>query len=183
MSDPTRKEAVSFQAAAPGTISGLQLALIARMKLLAAALWDLPTKTGADADDVPVHFGWLPPVKSGDAPRFPYLLVRPHGGEDSIPGGQQTASAAFDIIIGVYTDTDDGEQDLLHVIDAIRIDLAAAPELADTAYSHTGPLTWDLITDADPRRSTRPEWLAVVTTNWTLPRPRRVEARNPEATE
>lgn len=168
-----RIEAALANAAAPGTLAALHLAIKARMEVVAAAFPLLETKTSTRAPTV--IDGWLPPKPGKNAEVYPFLLVRFTGGNDTEQGAEQNATAAFDIVIGTYSDSDNGWLDLLLVIDAIRVDLNAAPAIAGTAFEHTGPLVSKI-----PQEQTRPEWLGVVTTNWTIPRAQRVEARNPQ---
>jgi hypothetical protein len=175
VSDPTRLEAASYRAAPGTTISDLHKAVKARMTLIAADAWWLATKT---TERAPVIFdGWAPP-KTADAEQFPFITIRPAEGEDSVQGADQESTATVAIAIGVYRDEDDGWLDLVRVIDAIRLDLAEAPAIAGTAFEHKGPLAWQLHDE-----SKRPQWLGHVTTTWTIPRPRRVEALNPQIEE
>lgn len=163
--------AVHAGVAAPGTICALHNALKTRLNVVAAGLPRFETKTSARAPSV--IGGWLPP-KPLEGEQFPFLIVRPRAGEDTEQGADENASASFDIIIGTYSDTDDGWFDVLLLVDAIRDDLLAQPTIEGTAYEHFGPLRWEI-----PEQQPRPQWFGTVTTNWRLPRPRRVEARNP----
>ncbi len=100
--------------------------------------------------------------------------MRPRTGSDAVQGAGQDATATVEIIIGTFLDEEDGWIEVVKIIDAIRIDLAAAPVLAATAFEQSGPLTWELLEE-----QARPQWLGKVTTIWTIPRPRRNESRNP----
>lgn len=172
MSDPTRLEAASYQAAAPCTLVALHAAVKGRMEEVAAAFWGLATKTSTGAPIV--VDGWLSP-KTPEGEQFPFILVRPRSGVDSVQGSGENAIATIELRIGTYLDEDNGWLEPLKLIDAIRDNLGAAPTIAGTAFEHTGPLKWEL-SDEQPR----PQWLATVETIWTLPRPARVEARNPQ---
>lgn len=174
MSDPTRLEAASYRAAAPGTLAALHLAVAARMEAIAAPFWTQPTKTAGTERAPTVVNGWLPP-KTPDAEQFPFLIVRPRTGTDSEQGADQDATATVEVIVGTYLDADDGWFEVLKIIDAIRGELASAPVLAGTAFEHKGPLAWEL-----PEHQPRPQWFGTVTTIWNIPRPRRVEQRNPQ---
>jgi hypothetical protein len=134
---------------------------------------ELKTKTGVRKPTV--IDGWLPPKSAADDERFPFLIVRPSSGEDSAQGADETARAVMQIIVGTYDDTDDGWQDVAHLIDAIRFDLGAAPGIQGTGFEQVGPLTWTI-----PEEQPRPQWFGIVTTNWNLPRPQLVENRNPQ---
>lgn len=155
---------------AAGTLIDLHKAIRARLALVAAAFWGLQTKLAypLNTREPTVHDGWLPPKLGPDDEQFPFLIVRPRSGVDSPQGADQDSRATVEIIAGTYSDTDDGWHDALLLIDAIRQSLAGSPVLADTPFEHTGPLTWDL-----PADQPRPQWLATITTTWTLPRPRR----------
>ncbi len=129
-------------------------------------------KTKSDAQRAPALLdGWLPPK---DLEVFPFVIVRPRSGVDSVQGAEQDAKETIELIVGTYSDENDGWKDVLQVLQAIRQDLAAAPTIANTAFEHVGPLTWDI-----PEEQARPQWLGRATTIWQIPRPRRVEARNP----
>jgi len=167
-----RLQADLAQAASPNAIPGLHEALKARMAAIVAGFDGLSTKTGKRAPSI--IDGWLPPKAGSDAEDYPFILVRPSSGLDTEESAEQHAEAKFKIIIGTYSDTDDGWIDLMLIVDAIRFDLGAAPVLQGTGFEQVGPLTWEI-----PEEQPRPEWLATVTTNWILPRPRRVDARNP----
>lgn len=171
MSDADRIAAAQANAAASSTLSGLHRALKERMEEVASAFWGLATKTTTRAPQV--VDGWLAP-KTSALEDFPFLIVRPVNGIDSQQGADEDATATFDVIIGTYSDTDDGFLDVLAVIDAIRDSLAASPNLGG-AYEHIGPLGWRLPED----QQARPQWLGVATLVFLLPRPRRVDARNP----
>lgn len=152
------------------TTAGLQRALFVRMQAVAARFPLFETKEEGSRRAPTVRHGWLPPKADADAKDFPFILVRPRSGEDSEQGQDENARATMAIVIGSYSDTDDGFMDVQLVIDAIRESLAAFPVLEGTAFEHVGPLRWEI-----PDEQPRPQWFGVVTTIWNLPRPRRVE--------
>jgi hypothetical protein len=174
VSDPTRLEAASYKSVGPGTLQGLQVALMARMALVAAAFWTLETKVTGTERAPQVIDSQLPPMATPEAQRFPFIVVRLRSGADSPQAGDQHATAKAELVLGTYSDSDTGNADLRQLIDAIRLSLDAQPILEGTGFEHSGPLEWDL-----PDEQPRPLWLGVVTTNWTLPRPRRVDAPDP----
>lgn len=159
---------------AASTLAQLHGAIKARLAVVAAAFPLLETKTANSPRPPSVIDGWVPP-KVTDVEMFPFMIVRPSEGSDSEQGADENATARIDIVIGTYSDTDDGWLDVMLLIDAIRNDFGSAPAIDDTAFEQTGPLTW-----AIPEAQPRPQWFGTVKTIWTLPRPRRVEARNPE---
>jgi hypothetical protein len=162
-----------MRVAAGLSLKDLHAAFKLRLQVLAAAFPRFETKTDARAPQV--IDGWLPPKAGIDAERFPYLILQPRSGADSEQSAAQDGRATFDVVLGTYSDTDDGYLDVLELIEAVRQDLGSQPTLAGTAFEQTGPLTWEI-----PEEQPRPQWIGRVTTNWTVPRPRRVEARNPE---
>lgn len=169
-----RLQAAQHRAAAPATILDLHAAIKLRLAdpSIAAAFWMLSDKTGADHAPTIVD-GWLPPkTPTATATQFPFLIVRPRVGVDSQQGADQDALATVDVVIGTYSDTDDGWFDVARVIEAIRHSLAERPALEHTAFEHTGPLSWEI--EEEPAR---PQWLGTVTTVWTIPRPRRAPAK------
>jgi hypothetical protein len=172
MSAEERLAAASMYAASPRTLAGLHAAVRGRMVTLAAGV-EFETKTGRRAPTV--VDGWLPPKVASEEERYPFLIVRPRAGQDSEQGGDENARATIEIIVGTYGDKDDAWFDLLTLIDAIRNDLGASPAIQATAFEQVGPLAW-----AIPDEQTRPQWIGTVTTNWSLPRPLRVENRNPQ---
>jgi hypothetical protein len=175
MSDADRRAAARANAAGPRTVAALHGALKARLESVAAG-FSLETKVEGAPRAPTVIDGWLPP-KTGDdvdSSRFPFLLVRPRSGVDTQQAGDESATASVQIIIGTYSDEVDGWLDVMMLIDAIRVDLGAEPAIQGTAFEHVGPLSWEL-----QEQQPRPQWFGSVTTQWNLPRPRRVEARNP----
>lgn len=174
MSDADRRAAAQSNAVGPRTVAALHGALKARLTAVVSG-FSLKTKTAYRSPSV--IDGWLPPktAEDVDVDRFPFLLVRPRSGADSPQGGDENATAAFQIIIGTYSDEVDGWLDVMLLIDAIRDDLGAEPAIQGSAFEQIGPLTWEL-----QEQQPRPQWFGSVTTQWNLPRPRRVEARNPQ---
>ena len=166
-----RVEAARSLAAAPSSIMGLHLRLKERIEAVAAGYPLFPTKSGERAPTV--IDGWLPPRES-EVDQFPFMILRPKSGNDSAQAADENAVAVFDIIVGTYSDDDDGWLDVAILIDAIRADIGAAPAIVGTAYEHVGPLAWQI-----PEQQPRPQWFGTVTTVWQIPRPQRVEARNP----
>lgn len=172
MSDADRRAAARENAAAPSTIAGLCERLRQRLEPVFSGFWMFETKD-PNVKRAPSVIGGLPP-KTADGLEFPFVLVHPRSGEDTEEGAQQEARAAVDLVIGTYSDSDDGWMDVAIVIDAIRADLGADPVIAGTLFEHKS-LTWEI----PPQDQARPQWFGRVSTNWILPRPMRVEARNP----
>lgn len=156
--------------AVPGTIVGLHAAIKDRLASI-VQYRDLSTKDPADRKVPTVIDGWLPPKEGASAEQFPYLLVRPKSGNESPPGADQNATATFEIIIGCYSDTDDGFLDVIGLIDAIRYDFNDSPVLASN-YEQIGPMTWELEIAA------RPQWLGSISTIWQIPRARREDPQD-----
>lgn len=173
MSEEERLAAARANAAGASTLAGLHVALKARVAEIAEAHPLYESKTGTKAIAVVDH--QLPPKEAGGDDVYPFMIVRPANGEDTAQGATEESTAIVKIIVGTYHDDDDGLLDVLNLIDALRIDFAEEPVLEGTAFEQRGPLLWE-VPDVQPR----PQWLGVVTTNWSLPRPQRVEARNPQ---
>lgn len=166
--------------AGPGTIVGLHEAVKARMTAIAARFDGFLIEKINDADAggaraPSVLDGWLPPKANAGDKQFPFILVRPRQGTDTEQSAEQNATAQVDIIVGTWSDDDAGWLDVALVIDAIRQDLDEQPAIQATGFEQTGPLTWEI-----PEEQPRPQWFGKVHTVWTIPRPQRVEARNPE---
>lgn len=176
-------------AAGAGTLVGLHRAVKARMESVAEAFWGLETKTTNRAPRV--IGGWVVP-KGPLVEEFPFIIVRPSSGSDSSEEQNDRARipdavATFKLIVGTYSDDDDGFLDVLNVIDAIRHSLLSAPTLllADeqdedqaTACEHVGPLLWELPASNPDESQPRPQWFGVVTTTFRLPRPEREPTEN-----
>ncbi len=168
----TQHEAAAYKAVGGGSLVALHEALKARLAGIAAAYPLLDTKSGRQR--VAQVFEFLLPPKDPKTPeseQFPFFLVRPRRGRDSEQGAAQDATADVQIVVGTWSDTDDGGVDLLHLIQAVRADLDAEPTLAGTAFEQTGPLTWET-----EEQQPRPEWIGQIVTTWTIPRPRRVSS-------
>ncbi len=163
--------------ATASSLAALHVAIVARMTAIAATLPLLGTKapepavdTGVPQERAAAIYEYDPPPKSAenkDSPRYPFLCINPKRGRDSLPGTEEQSTATVEITVGTYSDTNDGGTDVLLIIEAIRRDLGSRPKLEGTAFSHLGPLDWD----TPNLGATRPQWLGVVTTVWTLPRP------------
>ena len=144
----------------------------AASSLIACDFQSLQTETSTRA---PVVFpGWVPP-KPIEGEQYPFLIVRPVSGADSEQSAEENATANFQIIVGTFSDTDDGWIDVMLLIDAVRNSFGSEPAIKGTSFEQTGPMTWNI-----PQEQPRPQWIGIVNTIWTIPRPRRVEARNPE---
>lgn len=195
MSTGTRQAtAIAAGAIPPRSLMGLHQQIKARLQVVAAKFPLLQTETAPGEtilQRAPVVLdGWLPPKRAAADPtadpavqamagkQFPFMLVRPVSGVDTWEGSDQTSNATFKIIIGTWSDDDDGWLDIMLIVDAIRDDLAGAPTIQGTGFEHNGPIAWEL-SEEQPR----PQWLGVVTTIWTLPRMRRVDNLFPELTQ
>jgi len=163
-----RRETAQALAIAPNTIAGLTAAIRARMAVVVARFPLFETKTDGTRRAATVVDGWLPPKPESE--QFPFLIVRPNSGVDSPQGAEQDARATVTIVVGTFSDTDDGAADVTILIDAIRSELGERPTILGTTYEHVGPLTWDI-----PDQQSRPQWFGTVTTTWNIPRPRRVD--------
>jgi hypothetical protein len=166
-----RTDAALALAGAPGTIAGLLGSLILR---LTGVMGRFALETKTDRRVPSVVAGWLPPKEDTDAEDFPFVLVRPKSGTDTEQNADQNGTVIMELIVGTYSDTDDGFVDVTLLIDAVRDDLNSAPVIDGTAYEHIGPLTWEI-----PEQQPRPQWFGRVLTNWQIPRAMRIEARNP----
>lgn len=174
----TLVEATTYKQASPATISDLHTALMQRMAIVADRYWGMSSKSAYPLNTraPSIVDGWLPPKSGPEVEQFPFIEVRPRSGEDSIEGADQQAVAVFDLIIGTYSDSDTGWHDVMILVDAIRDEVGSRPRLVgnvdgvdiQTAFQHVGPLSWEI-----PAEQPRPQWFGVVTTRWSLPRPRR----------
>lgn len=163
MSDAERRAAAAANDASRCTLVGLQHDLMARMETMVEAFWYLSTKTTKRKPRV--IGGWLPPKSATED--FPFILVRLRSCVDADDG----AEATVEIIVGTYSDTDDGYLDVVALLDAIRLDLLGAPIVGE-AFEVIG----DLKSELDEQQC-RPEWGGKVTATLRLARPVRVLPR------
>jgi hypothetical protein len=170
VSDADRIAAARANAAAASTLVGLHRALKARLAEIAAPFWWLETKS--TRREPQIVDGWLAP-KTSAVEDFPFLIARPVNGIDSQQGAGEDSTATFDVLIGTYSDADEGFLDVLAILDAIRDSLGADPVIGG-AFEHVGPIGWRV-----PEEQARPQWMGVATLVFLLPRPQRVDARNP----
>lgn len=173
MSDPTREEAVAYRAAAGSTLVDLVRAVAARVLVVFADATHLATRSGDTAAPA-VYIGDLPPKSGADSDRFPWAIVRLFASTDTEESGVQMAQAVVGVEIGTYSDDAEGVLDLVALCDRVRLSLLGEPILNGTAFEHVGPLSVDI-----PEQQPRPQWLGAITTIWRLPRPARIEARDP----
>jgi hypothetical protein len=88
--------------------------------------------------------GWLPPKTGADVEVSSRSCSCARARATTRAGRRSERDRRVDIVIGTYSDTDDGWLDVLLLIDAIRADLGAEPAIAGTAFEHFGPLTWEI---------------------------------------
>jgi len=102
--------------------------------------------------------GWLPPRRTDDEPRVPYLILRPTKGTDSDDGSRLTVR----LLLETFSEDVAGWQDLTNVVQRIRNALNGGRTLGPFFLES---LDWELF-DEQPL----PQWGAIVTTTWTQPR-------------
>lgn len=169
MSDADRIAAdVAAGAAPPAGLMALHEAIKGRLAPVAERFWGFKTKSGQPRAPQLLD-GWVPP-KLPDLEAFPFLIVRPLGGDDGEQGADQKSTVDVDLVLGVYGDENDSWLDLMNLIDAIRDDLLTVPTIDGTLFEATGPHKWE-----QEQQQPRPQWLAVYHTKWTIPRPDRRE--------
>jgi hypothetical protein len=120
----------------PATLLGLHDAIEERLARGRRAFPLMETKTERRAPTV--VDGWLPPKKGRrDAGRgaFPVPHRAPGDRSRQRAGRRRERDAVVEVVIGTYSDTDDGWLDVALIIDAIRADLGAAPTIDGTASS------------------------------------------------
>ena len=105
---------------------------------------------------------YLPLKGSTDTADFPFVIVRVMSQEDT----QGESKLVVKLIVGVHAeDIAKGPGDLMNVIERIRQALFKK-RVIDKRFRVEYPFAWDA-----PDEQPYPEWLAVITTNWTMPRP------------
>jgi len=106
--------------------------------------------------------GYLPLKGTTDTADFPFTIIRLSSGEDTNERGKVMVK----IILGVYAeDISQGSGDLQNIIERIRQALFKK-RVIDKRFRIEYPFSWEV-----PDEQPYPEWLAVITTNWTVPRP------------
>lgn len=105
---------------------------------------------------------YLPLKGTTDTADFPFVIVRMSSEEDT----GDRAKVTVKIIVGVYAeDIAQGSGDLMNILERIRQALFKK-RVIDKRFRIEYPFSWQV-----PDEQPYPEWLAVITTNWTVPRP------------
>ena len=105
---------------------------------------------------------YLPLKGTAEVEDFPFVVVRLSSEEDT----QERAKVMVKIIVGVYAeDIVQGSGDLMNLLERIRQALFKTRVIAKK-FRIEYPFNWEV-----PDEQPYPEWVAVITTNWTVPRP------------
>lgn len=105
---------------------------------------------------------FLPLKGTSEEPDFPFVIVRMASEEDT----GELASVTVKLIVGVLSeDVQQGSGDLLNLIERIRQALFKT-RVIDKRFRIEYPFEWEA-----PDEQPYPEWMAVITTHWTVPRP------------
>lgn len=111
--------------------------------------------------------GFLPPKKIGPDDDFPFVIVRPESGIMD-PESQQIK---VNIIVGCYSESFDGYEVCLNVVNRIIDKLSSLPGgILEGKYIASFPIRWNM-TPEQPY----PQWQIDIETNWTC--------RSPENTD
>ena len=104
---------------------------------------------------------FLPLKGTSDTPDFPFVIIRMGGEEDT---GEQ-AIVTVKLIVGVLSeDVQQGSGDLLNLIERTRQALFKK-RVIDKRFRVEYPFEWEA-----PDEQPYPEWMAVITTRWTIPK-------------
>jgi hypothetical protein len=122
----------------------------------------LPTSQG-ELKTPTVHPGYLPfkGAASEDAAEYPLIIVRLLNGDDNEDGSKATVQ----IIVGTYGEDSQGWREVLNILERIRQSLFKTRTIAKK-YRIEYPLKWE-VPDEQPRL----QWIASMTTNWTIAQP------------
>ncbi|MBW1712586.1 MAG: hypothetical protein JRJ59_05530 [Deltaproteobacteria bacterium] len=112
--------------------------------------------------------GSLPPRGHDDPENFPFVIIRPVGGQDGRDeSGLEESQATVSLVCGVYSeDPEAGTTDLTLLTDRIRLELEARQTL-DDRYRLQLPLEWQV--GDEEENQPHPQYLAKLTTRWVMP--------------
>ncbi|MDI3534823.1 MAG: hypothetical protein PWQ82_1188 [Thermosediminibacterales bacterium] len=106
--------------------------------------------------------GYLPPKKSAPDPDYPFVIVRLAEGTDN----QEGATVTVKIIVGTYSeDAQNGWRDVASIIQRIWTELFKRRIIAKK-YKVEYPMKFEM-----PEEQPFPEWVGIMTTNWTVAHP------------
>jgi hypothetical protein len=120
-----------------------------------------------------VFIGALPPKRQNGEEQgkdFPYIVVRPKGGDDNEDNGTATVL----LLLGIFTKEGEegGTNDMQNLIDRIRRYLLQE-QIIDGCYKLEFPLSWD-VGEGDNAQQPDPYYIGAVTTTWRMPGVERV---------
>jgi len=137
-------------------------ALVDRLvEFLAAQLIDvrLEPADGSDPRTPDLVAGWLPPIGAEGEPKIPLIIARAVSGQDADDGSAVTVQ----LYIETYSESEEGWRDVTNLVQRIRGALTSARTIGPFCLSL--PLTWQMSGD-EPL----PQWVAIMTTTWSVPR-------------
>lgn len=120
-------------------------------------------ETNKDLNKPPqVVTGYLPPKKSTPDPDYPFVIVRLVEGTDN----QESATVTVKIIVGTYSeDAQNGWRDVANIIQRIWTELFKRRVIAKK-FRVEYPMKFEM-----PEEQPFPEWVGIMTTNWTVAHP------------
>ncbi len=119
-------------------------------------------ETGKSQPKAPqVVEGWLPPKESQDTPDIPYIIIRLTEGEDT----DEVARATIKILVGTYSEDNDGWKDSMNILLRIRERLLTMRTI-ENKFRIELPLKWKLFEEQP-----YPIWIGEITTNWIVALP------------
>ena len=121
---------------------------------------------------IPKVYEWALPFKNPKLPQpdqaeFPYVVVRPKGGED----GEKESTLNMDVLFGVYREAEqgpdglyrpDGYHDLLALMEHVRV-ILQRKRVIDGKYELLRPYKWEI-----PPEQPFPYWEGWAETKWQL---------------
>ncbi|SFA91598.1 hypothetical protein SAMN05216312_102218 [Cohnella sp. OV330] len=111
---------------------------------------------------VGVHLFFLPQKTAASVvnalPEFPYIILRPSAGKDA----EDSASGTIKMLFGVQAADDEGPIDVFNYMESIR-QAFLKNRVLDRVFL-LDKFSWEFF-DEQPY----PEWIGVITTEWTLP--------------
>lgn len=154
---------MSVEFAAPG--GSTQALIDALMQRLRDCLKDLKLATDVEGEEPRAPMvvdAFLPPKRSKGHQQgeFPFVIVRATGGADE---AQDDAAVRLRLVVGVFSESEQGYRDWMAVKERIRVDLLSKPVL-DGRFRFMHPLVWDL-----QEEQPVPQWVGVIEVAYTVP--------------
>lgn len=134
--------------------------LIELKKFLEIVIKDYNFKTNKQdiLKEPQVVLGYLPFKGESENPDYPYIIIRAVNGVDD----KEKSIISINIILGIYSEDNDGWEDIINVCQRVRQALLDNKTLANKFCLEQ--IEWEIFEE-----QTIPEWNGILRTLWSLP--------------